>query len=77
MSRYNYSTATLEKCIHSDSAAGPDKISLQHLKEVLTRHTEEASSRLFQALTTMDCCRVFIASCVFYCMDCCHAFSIC
>lgn len=48
--------ATIEKCIRSfkpGSAAGPDKLSPQHLKELLSRQTGEAGSRLLQALTTM------------------------
>ena len=42
-------TATIEKCISSfkpGSAAGPDKLSPQHLKELLSRQMSEAGFRL-------------------------------
>ena len=48
--------ATIEKCIRSfkpGSAAGPDKLTPQHLKELLSRQTGEACSRLLHALTSM------------------------
>ena len=48
--------ATIEKCIHSfkpGSAAGPEKLTPQHLKELLSHQTGEADSRPLHALTTM------------------------
>ena len=49
-------THFMEKAVTSfnpRSAAGPDKISQQHLKELLSRQTGEAGARLLQSLTSL------------------------
>ena len=50
------STVSIEKAIrsfNSGSALGPDKLAPHHLKEVTTKQTGEAGTRLWQALTAL------------------------
>ena len=52
----NVSTTYIEKAIrsfNSGSAAGPDKLSPQHLKELASKQTGEAGVRLLQALAAL------------------------
>ena len=52
----NVSTTYIEKAIrsfNSGSAAGPDKHSPQHLKELTSKQTGEAGARLLQALAAL------------------------
>ena len=51
------STTTIEESIRAfkpGSASGPDKLSPQHIKELMSRQAGAAGSRLLQALTTME-----------------------
>ena len=50
------SSTDIEKAVRSfnpESAAGPDKISPQHLKELISRQTGEAGVRLLQSPTSL------------------------